>query len=99
MIVKYEATVDINSGFPILQATSLVMDLSKVNGDFTLRTADYVVDAKSILGLISLVLEEGQEIVIFGKFADGEQEKVDNIMKKHFYVKSSRILGDVVGIN
>lgn len=99
MIIKYEATVDINSGFPILQATSLVMDLNKINGDFTLRTSDYVVDAKSILGLISLVLEEGQEIVIFGKFPDLEKDMVDEIIKKHFYVKSSKVLGDVVDFN
>lgn len=99
MIVKYEATVDVNVGMPVLQATSLVMDLNKINGDFTLRTSDYVVDAKSILGLISLVLEEGQEVVIFGKFTDAEHERVDEIIKKHFFVKSARILGDVVGID
>lgn len=99
MIVKYDAIVDANAGMPILQSTSLVMDLSKIVGDFTLRTDKYVVDAKSVLGLISLLLEKGQEITLFGKFQDDNKERVDEIINKHFHIISSRVLGDVVGID
>ena len=99
MIIKYDAVVDTNAGMPVLQSTSLVMDLSKIVGDFTLKTDKYVVDAKSILGLISLVLEKGQEITLFGKFQDADKEKVDEIINKHFHVNSSRIIGDVVGFD
>jgi phosphotransferase system HPr-like phosphotransfer protein len=96
MIIRYDAKVDGVDGFTILSATDFVMNLSKYVGDFTLRTKDYVVDAKSILGLISLVLQENDEVVIFAKIRDDDEQNIETLVKKHFHLNSKKVLGDVV---
>lgn len=96
MIIRYDVKVDMPEGFPILSSTDLVMNLSRYNGDFTLRTEQYVVDAKSVLGLISLALQHEQEAVLFAKIKDGDEQHIDDLVKKHFHLVSKKVLGDVV---
>ncbi|MBN2910353.1 HPr family phosphocarrier protein [Polycladomyces sp. WAk] len=66
-------TIQHPSGLHARPASLLVQEASKFESKITLVKAEKEVDAKSLLGVMSLAVKQGDEITIRAEGADAEQ--------------------------
>ena len=59
---------------------SFVNDITKFDYDFDLVSGRYVIDAKSIMGMMSITLDEGDELMIKCDGAD-EGDAIETVEK------------------
>lgn len=91
-IMRFRCVVETEGGLNVKHSARLVNDLSKFVGDFYLIYKDKRLDAKSILALISLGIEEGETVDILARIP----QKLDNgeiidVLNKYFRIE--RLLG------
>ena len=67
-----ERTVSIGSSFETRSAAILVQTASKFNCKINIKIDERIANAKSIMGIISLGLNAGQEVQLI---ADGDDER------------------------
>lgn len=78
--MKSEITVSSTAGLHASLASKVVQLSSKYDADITIEYTDKVVDAKSILGLMSLAVPKGDNIKVVATGNDAE--KALNEIKK-----------------
>lgn len=71
-------TIYLNS---LKKAEEFVNEIKNLQSDFDINNGSRCVDAKSLLGIMSVNLEQPLEIVCM--VAEGEHETVDNILSKY----------------
>ena len=62
-------------------AKDIIAYLQKVQGDFLIQTYNKSFDMRSILGLVSLAIEEGDNVTVLANIRKEDLEEVNNIMK------------------
>lgn len=72
------------------ECAKLVADLSQFNFKIDLKYKDYVIDAKSILGLISLALKENEQIKIIANTGRESFEKLTEVLSKYVHTMDKR---------
>lgn len=78
--MKSEITVSSTAGLHASLASKVVQLSSKYDADITIEYTDKIVDAKSILGLMSLAVPKGDNIKVVATGKDAE--KALNEIKK-----------------
>ena len=71
--MKKEIIISSPAGLHAALASKVVHAASKYNADIRLIYADKVVDAKSILGLMSLAIPSGENVVLVANGPDADQ--------------------------
>lgn len=71
-MVEKSVTVQIKPGLQARQAALFVQEANKYNADIFLKRAGRQVNAKSIMGVMSLAISQGTEIILV---ADGNDEE------------------------
>lgn len=79
-----EHSIQVSSLFETRPAALLVQTASKFASRILLRVADKTANAKSIMGVISLGIEDGQTVTLI---ADGEDEKQAIPALEQFFVR------------
>ena len=79
-MISKSITISIPSGLEARPIALLVQVASRFESKITIESGDKTVNAKSIMGMMSLGLDNGEELVVS---ADGEDEQmaVDGIEK------------------
>ena len=70
-MVEKQVTVQLKSGLQARQAALFVQEANRYNSDVYLEKDQKKVNAKSIMGIMSLAISKGTEVKIF---ADGTDE-------------------------
>lgn len=78
--MKTEITINSTAGLHASLASKVVQLSGKYDAEITIEYTDKVVDAKSILGLMSLAVPKGDNIRVVAEGTDAE--KVLNEIKK-----------------
>ncbi|MDN4594277.1 HPr family phosphocarrier protein [Polycladomyces subterraneus] len=84
-MTEKKLTIQHPSGLHARPASLLVQEASKFESKITLVKAGKEVDAKSLLGVMSLAVKQGDEITIRAEGADAEQavsalvERLENL--------------------
>lgn len=71
--MKTEITIKSTSGLHAMLASKVVQLSSKYDADVRIEYTDKVVDAKSILGLMSLAVPKGDNVKVVAEGPDAEQ--------------------------
>ena len=79
-MMKKELTIKDTAGLHAALAAKLVQLASTYDVEVKMEYADKVVDAKSILGLMSLAVPSGQNVALVAEGADA-QKAIDEIEK------------------
>lgn len=77
-MIETEVVVDLDSGLHARPAANFVRLASTYACEITIRKGDKEVNAKSILGVLSLAVEKGSKVVICCD-GDGEQEASEKL--------------------
>ena len=72
--------INLENGLEARPVALLVQEASKYDSTVYIQTGDKKVNAKSIMGMMSLGLDNGEELVVIAEGAD-EQLAVENIEK------------------
>ena len=72
--------INLENGLEARPVALLVQEASKYDSTVYIQTGDKKVNAKSIMGMMSLGLDHGEELVVIADGAD-EQLAVENIEK------------------
>ncbi|HLR10243.1 MAG TPA: HPr family phosphocarrier protein [Sporosarcina sp.] len=72
-MVEKSVTVRIKPGLQARQAALFVQEANKYNADIFLKREGRQVNAKSIMGVMSLAISQGTEIVLAAEGNDEEQ--------------------------
>lgn len=75
--MKKEVVISSTAGLHAALASKVVHAASRYNADIRLIYADKVVDAKSILGLMSLAIPSGENVVLIAEGPEADQVIVD----------------------
>lgn len=70
-MVEKQVKVQLNSGLQARQAALFVQEANRFNADVYLKKGEKKVNAKSIMGIMSLAISKGTDVVIS---ADGSDE-------------------------
>ena len=71
--MKTEITIESTSGLHATLASKVVQLSSKYDADIRIEYTDKIVDAKSILGLMSLAVPKGDNVKVVAEGPDAEQ--------------------------
>ena len=69
-------------------AKDIIAYLQKIQGDFLIKTYNKSFDMRSILGLVSLAIEEGDNVTVLANIKEEDLEKVNNFMKSFITIKT-----------
>lgn len=72
-MTEKQVTVQLKAGLQARQAALFVQEANRYNSDVYLEKDDKKVNAKSIMGIMSLAVSKGTEVIIS---ADGSDEEV-----------------------
>lgn len=89
MIIEWNGKV--KSGITPSVASQLIKDLQKLPGDMMIKNAHYNVDAKSILGLVSIHLRKDEDITFLADISEFTVNKLTNILEQYFIFKKGEI--------
>ena len=80
IIISKSIQIKLENGLEARPVALLVQEASKYDSIIYIQSADKKVNAKSIMGMMSLGLDNGDELTVTAEGAD-EQTAVDNIEK------------------
>ena len=72
-MIEKRVEVKLKSGLQARQAALFVQEANRFNADVFLEKDDKKVNAKSIMGVMSLAIAKGTEVVLSGEGNDAEQ--------------------------
>lgn len=72
-MIERRVEVKLKSGLQARQAALFVQEANRFNADVFLEKDDKKVNAKSIMGVMSLAIAKGTEVVLSGEGNDAEQ--------------------------
>lgn len=72
-MIEKRVEVNLKSGLQARQAALFVQEANRFNADVFLEKDDKKVNAKSIMGVMSLAIAKGTEVVLSGEGSDAEQ--------------------------
>jgi phosphotransferase system HPr (HPr) family protein len=91
-ILRYRCVVETDGGLNVKHSARLVNDLSSFVGDFLLEYKGKVLDAKSILALITLGIEKGETLDILARVPKRVgADAIFEVLDKYFHIE--RVLG------
>lgn len=83
VIIKYDAKA--LRVFTAVTCSNFIKEISQFKGDFGIQTNNStMIDARSILGLFSLLLDEGQFVMIYAKVPFEDNGRVTEFLSKYF---------------
>ena len=86
LILDYDVQVISKDGLTVRKCIELVQGLSKIGGEFTITKGNSTVDAKSILGLMSLVLKEKEKVRFMAIVEKRKKDELNNFISNFFDV-------------
>jgi phosphotransferase system HPr (HPr) family protein len=84
VILDYDVRVITKDGLTVRHSIELVQSLNKIGGDFTITKSNSTVDAKSILGLISLVVKENEQLRFMAIIEGRKKEELNHLLSTFF---------------
>ncbi len=84
MIIEWKGKVKVSTGITPAVATRLIQDLQKITGDMMIKNEHYTVDAKSILGLVSIHLRQDEAITFLADTHEFSINQLTRILEKYF---------------
>jgi phosphotransferase system HPr (HPr) family protein len=86
LILDYDVQVISKDGLTVRKCIELVQGLSKIGGEFTITKGNSTVDAKSILGLMSLVLREKEKVRFMAIVEKRKKDELNDFISNLFDV-------------
>ena len=84
-MIKKPVTIQLSTGLEARPVAQLVQVASQYNCSIYLENVDKSVNAKSIMGMMTLQLREGEEVLVKADGADEEEalEGIENYLKSN----------------
>ena len=86
LILDYDVRMITKDGLTVRHSIELVQALNKIGGEFTITKSSSTVDAKSILGLISLVVKENEQLRFMAIIEKRKKDELNEILPQFFDV-------------
>ena len=84
-MIKKPITVNLSTGLEARPVAQLVQVASQFNSEIYVEVGEKKVNAKSIMGMMTLQLREGEEVLVKADGADEEEalEGIENYLKSN----------------
>jgi len=84
LILDYDVQVISKDGLTVRKSIELVQGLNKIGGEFSITHHNSTVDAKSILGLISLVVKEKDKLRFMAIIEKRKKDELNDFILNFF---------------